>query len=790
MASFDALTEIYDKDNLKKLANITHEDMESIWVSKRDNNIKGEETDIKIQTMRLRKLCRDALKNNCSNKIQYKHSKKYKDCGRLYADSPSLQNIKKEFRGLLSHSTAIDFDAKCCHNTLLQYICKANEIPCLNLTQYINNRNDKMRDFCADDGITLGEAKTLFIKSFNTETVINKLDTKGKPQIKNSFFLKYDDEMKYIQNSLILKFPEEYKTVKRNNTNNLNGKLVARILNIEEAHMLSAAYESINVGYSPMTLAFDGIMIRKHDRTGKSVCENDVINILNESTIKWEIKWDVKDPDLSLDVFADNIRAEENVVFYQFTESELCKDIYNYFYEGKFFSRRSTLYLLVDHKWVCCEKQIKNHVFKTVINCRGYIQKPFNGEMKYNLITQQMTGANSITKVILSLVPENKEFIDEAEKRALGNISFKNGYWNFKLNKFITYEENPEYDTINMIPRDFTYLPPTHFRRQQLDNKIINKMFCLDDDDTSGNDFKAKDNFLHQMARTMCGIITDKVWFNIQGERDSCKGVFDLIMRNSFGEYVGTFNSASFSLDTKPQDTELKQKFLLKNRYARVATSNESAGCWLDGNLIKKVSSGGDMIDARNLYENTETFQNVCKYMWLNNDASRIKPVDSLKTRWAYQMRCCFVDDINNTPNLIGIKYYQKDDDIKGIFCNDDDVKNAFCSLIFDYYNRKDTSFPTELLEKQEDDVNTCPIKEGRRIFKFGGEDDIITNAELKQIFGDNKESFDNLQHMKRIIRQLGGVDYKCNAIRGMRGVCLMGTDEFNEGIEGLEELE
>ena len=85
--------EKYDRANLEKLVNITHEDMESIW-KQTDKDIKGEDTDIKTQTLLIRKLCREALKNGGSREVVYKYSKKLGDKGRLYADGPSPARLR------------------------------------------------------------------------------------------------------------------------------------------------------------------------------------------------------------------------------------------------------------------------------------------------------------------------------------------------------------------------------------------------------------------------------------------------------------------------------------------------------------------------------------------------------------------------------------------------------------------------------------------------------------------------------------------------------------------------
>ena len=180
------------------------------------------------------------------------------------------------------------------------------------------------------------------------------------------------------------------------------------------------------------------------------------------------------------------------------------------------------------------------------------------------------------------------------------------------------------------------------------------------------------------------------------------------------------------------------------------------------------------MIDARNLFKDIETFQNVCKYMWLNNDACRIKPVDAVKTRWMYSMKCCFVDDPDNPVggHLEGVVYYKRDNHVKDIFCNDEEVLNAFCSLLFDYFTEH-KPFPDEL--RCDDEANNDPISEAKRIFQFGDGDDVLPNADIKQIYNDNKDSFDSLAHMKRIMKQLGARDYKSGSTRGLRCVGLAG---------------
>ena len=115
--------EKYSSEYCKKLANLTHQQMLSVW-GDTETSIKGEITDIKIQTNTIRKLCKNAIKNGFKRNVSYKYSKKNPTSGRLYADGTSLQNIKRQFRGLLSAVSAIDFDVVNCHPCLLLHLCK------------------------------------------------------------------------------------------------------------------------------------------------------------------------------------------------------------------------------------------------------------------------------------------------------------------------------------------------------------------------------------------------------------------------------------------------------------------------------------------------------------------------------------------------------------------------------------------------------------------------------------------------------------------------------------------
>jgi hypothetical protein len=776
--SSPVFTEKYDDTYLKVLSNIGHADVEHIMRS-RGKSIDGERTSVREQTQKVREICKSALRNKNKREIHYKYSKKNPKDGRLYSYEPSLQNIMGCFRGLLSGSTAIDFDAVNCHPVLLLAICKEQDVYCPQLVRYVSKREEIIKEFCQQDDLTRSEAKEMFLIAINSEKMRKKKNK--KENIKYTFFLDFDKEIKSIQVDLADKFIDEFKMIKRREQDNYFGKFMARILNIEENKMLQTACDAIHGEYPVMSLVFDGLMVYRY-KDGAHVDEDKVVEALVQATKKWKMDWKVKEPDYSIQEYVENeISLDAGDVMYAGTEAQLVKMIFHEFYNYKLYKSHSDPYMLINRQWVRDKSRINDVIYRQVIELRGYVSyKTQGGDIENKLVTQSLSSAGKIADAVYKMVPENTKLLDELEKRCFKKISFSNGYWDFDQNDFIPYEDGDGYDTINLIDREFKYIEKDDPLRQQVFDKIIYKMFCIDDE--TSQDYPVMENYLHWMARAMAGITTDKIWFMLQGQRDSAKGVFDGLLRNAFGSYIGNFSTKSFKLDAKgSQDSDLKQKFLLKNRYARIAPSQETDDCWLDGELVKKASSGGDTIEARNLYENTVSFVNSCKYMFVGNESARIKPADALQTQWYYKMRCKFVDDPDNVADPdVNIRYYRKDDSVKRDFINQDDVLNAFCSILFDYYERRDTHYPKEL--KCEDDVNVDVKSETRMLFDITKDDnDFMSNAELKSIYNDNKDIYDNLAHMKRMLKGMGVKDARTKTQRGMSGLRVKGSGETDE---------
>lgn len=804
------LKERYALDICRKLANITHEKVEEWWV---EGDMEGEETDIKSQTDCLRRICEDAYQNGGTREVPYKYTDKHPEWvgeGRLYSDCPSMQGIKKGYRGALTAETAIDIDAINCHPTLLLHICKQNGIYDTGCLQdYVLNREAKILDICELESISESEAKTQLIKSFNSRFKLTKL---GK---KCDWLKRYDEEMKRIQTELAKKFPKELAQIKQqkreSGLNNL-GVLTARLLNIEEGKMLQRARHLLETQYIVRSLVFDGLMIDRVDIDGDEVDEDAVVQLLDNCTKDLGIRWAVKPPDTSLINRIMELPDDEPTAhFYGEHEVDLADQIYNHFYKDKLVcGGHGELYLMTNHLWNDGKELIMKHVFNTVTNCLGYI-KTKKGE--WTLVTKDEKRARSLQRLIADRAVLNKNLVDEIESRQLHKICFTNGYWDFDQGRFVSEDEDPSYSAFTIVKRDFEYIPPDNQVRMKLMSDLFDRLFTLDHERPELENHRelherAQKVFLYQIARTMAGHVEDKIWFCLQGLRDCGKGAFDTAMRNAFQEYIGSFNTAEFAYNVKSKgDADLNLKFALKNRYKRLATSHEVNGSeWLDGVILKKVSSGGDTIDARGLYKDTVSFTSACKYMFCVNDAPKIRPVDATKTRWFYNIQATMVGDLDDLPNelsnngkpLAGVQYYLADPNIKSWLARDPIVANALCSILFDAHKWTDVEMPPELA-CPDDGTNKSQKDEALRLFEFGNPDDKLTNLEIKELWkGDPeiRDSFDSHQKLKLSLRQLGAEDWKSGSKRGLRGVklrteCLVPLDDHDRMIisAGANEL-
>mgnify|MGYP003668027154 FL=1 len=215
---------------------------------------------------------------------KYKYSKDLVSCGRRYVSGFGIQKLTKELRGFLCNNYCVDLDMKNAHPVILVHLLKTyfpkNNFPILK--QYVDNR-------------------IVFLKGANTtkHKVITSMYSNKIIKSDNQLYCKLDKEFKLIQKLFFEKMnittlPDTIQAKKNILKQNKEGKFLAMLLNLFEDEIITKVEEHSSFNKNIQTIIFDGFHLDK-----KSFNTN-TIKLLNEITIDYGIKWDVKEFDTSI----------------------------------------------------------------------------------------------------------------------------------------------------------------------------------------------------------------------------------------------------------------------------------------------------------------------------------------------------------------------------------------------------------------------------------------------------------------------------------------------------------
>jgi hypothetical protein len=211
-------------------------------------NCKNEE-ERKIQFKIIKSFCETNQKTRGETKRIYSYTEKMTDVGgRLYCGN-SIQNLSKKIRGFFLDGVTTDIDMENSHPKILKFICKINNIECVNLDYYCRNRDAVLE--------RLGKSfKNEFLKSVNSD--------KPNKKIKDDFFRAFDAECKVIQQKITSLdcYKHVVNTVPANKEYNWLGSAINRILCVYENKILQEVISFINSKQIEIcALMFDGLEI-------------------------------------------------------------------------------------------------------------------------------------------------------------------------------------------------------------------------------------------------------------------------------------------------------------------------------------------------------------------------------------------------------------------------------------------------------------------------------------------------------------------------------------------------
>ena len=349
---------------------------------------------------------------------------------------------------------------------------------------------------------------------------------------------------------------------------------------------------------------------------------------------------------------------------------------------------------------------------------------------------------------------------------SLGFLLFKNGYIDMSTG------------TLHPFDPDIVF-----FARLPVEYRTLNEEWMQYMQDVKERFFdiplgkEVGDFFLLQLARALAGDVMKKIMFGI-GPANNGKSTFAEACQLSFGDYVGNFNAETLSFRDSNTDEAANMRWVLLLQYKRIIFSNELKNkSDLDGNFIKKISSGGDRITARVHCGNETEIQPHFLACVMANDLPRIKPYDeALNNRVrVINYEKIFVDNPTNQFEV------QKDDNIKNEMKNEA-FQRVFVMLFIKTYvefkqnGSVDIDPPAVLAAKENWIGNAESISfVGQFLFDFeitDDEEDFIKSSEInewivQQELGITVQKFTNELKKHCILKKFSNVRSKLKKLNG-----------------------
>ncbi len=194
--------------------------------------------------------------------VRYNYARGEKK-GRLFAQGGiGLQCLPVEIRNTIANEYFQDIDMVNCHPVCLLALCKKLDISCENLSEYVHNREVRIKEIQIASGWSRDDVKQLFLSIMNNG---NKLydDLKNN---KTKFIRKFKGEMQMILEQIAEIYPVEYEKRKKIRPENALGSTMNSILCKMENDILQYAiqyFDERQMVNGVAVLCFDGFMLEK-----------------------------------------------------------------------------------------------------------------------------------------------------------------------------------------------------------------------------------------------------------------------------------------------------------------------------------------------------------------------------------------------------------------------------------------------------------------------------------------------------------------------------------------------
>jgi len=734
-----------------------------------------------------------------------KYERKNDKIARFYPDKYGYTLMRRELRALLCQNKYFDLDIAGALPSILSQVCEHFKIPCKLLKQYANDRECFHQIFMNDFKIERGGAKDVFIGIINgssIETICKEILNVNQANVDLSHLEKFYQECKIIRKSIVANHASwniQPNEEKKTDAEAIERSIFAKINHTYEAEIMGNVLMYLRnktkfIGEhkqrSNFVYIFDGCLLPISEELNcddlveelqihiKQKCKLNVsfkikpfetnqehLNILIPLSVTAPVTEQrtytdiiIRDDKQGADIIINELRENKNFV--------KCN--------GRFFRRRH----FGIYEELMADKDIVAGL-SAIIQTKNLCMAPVKAGSAPRAYGNNDAGSKHIANCVLNHIEDLRgEFTTKLLASQKGILCFQNGYYNLVNKEFINWEINDdEIITTSIITKDYCE-PCEESKALALD---LLKSFIPRDD--------LRKYVLYVL---ICAIGCFKMKMVLLGEglRNSGKGVLTEWLKYTFGEqYITSFCGNNILGKRAGGDSEKDLGWALNGASSRLCISNELSTqdekgnpLIVDGNIIKRISSGGDEISARKLFGNIVKVVPTCTYMILLNETPVVKPEDAYQSIVTLPFECEFKNkltpedlEINKRKGLDCIKI--ADPDVKNKISTNEETREklqyGFMHLLIDAYKAKPEEIPqtpecviTTKNTIQDDNVGLeTKLKELFCLNEGTTIEDKMTTAEIDAILKD--EGFKNTRAKAPVFRKYGIEPYRSSEVRG-----------------------
>jgi hypothetical protein len=766
-------------DMAKLLNTITYEqftELMKLSKTKRTENYNNE-----AEYTKLKNYTQLTIDTNNNIKQNYKYAGK-KTFGRLYSCGPSIQKLYNGFRGLLCEGITYDVDMQNCHLIIIRNLIKEHKIKRTKYIQeYIDDRDNKIKDLMKDLDISKGEAKCLFLQCLNKHSQTKYYRNK---EIKNEFFKNFDKETTRVMEEISNIYYDEYSsylddTDEEEFIYNIHGKIQNILLCKKENEYLKIArdyFKEKNINIH--TLMYDGCMPYISD----NYKIEEVIIELNEIFKPIGITWTIKEHAIDLLEHLMKFDSIEQKPFTGANIEEVAKHILQNELKDKLIrDNKGTLNYMNDRIIIKNKEVINLDLYKYISNGKySYVKEGKQGPIRIR-INEVPCEIKKLVESLISNCNKDDSFNETVFNYTKYKLFFNNGYYDFKTDKFIHGKFNKTFIKVNTNLK----LNSNEEKRKEIEDKIFYPIFGIErgkEKEIITEEGKEKEVYkvnyqlyqylLYRLKRSLGGFTEDKKFITLEGERNCGKGVISDILIQAFEQYITLSNSNNLLMKINKADKDEAKalSWTLPLEFTRICLFQEMSvdpekPVKLDSSMIKKIASGGDKISARSNNKDEREFSIQATMLICTNDFPEATTTDVKETKDEFIIKSKFIDSkFKEEDKKKDIKYYKKDDTIKEYIKNMD-VLNEFTLMIL---NATECDYPELIkneLDDMDDDNDFTKIKQLFEVTK--DKEDTLTNNDLKEYIKSFKLPFTIIK-LKRNLVSLGAETYRNSDYRGL----------------------